>query len=95
VDRSTKTNRKAVARKLIEKWQTEIERDEFAIQTESTFLSAAVNYLKHNGQARPVHRLIEHFGQSIQPPETSRHLPKCESIPGPWARQRTRKPWPV
>ena len=61
MDRSTKTDRKAVARKFIEKWQREIERGEFAIETESTFLSAAVNYLKHDGHARPVYRLIEHF----------------------------------
>jgi hypothetical protein len=63
VDRSTKTDRKAVARKFIEKWQREIERGEFAIEGEQTFLSAAVNYLKHDGHARPVHRLIEHFGE--------------------------------
>ena len=63
VDRSTKTDRKAVARKFIEKWQREIERGEFAIGTEPTFLSAAVNYLKHDGHARPVHRLIDHFGE--------------------------------
>jgi integrase len=63
VDRSTKTDRKAVARKIIEKWHRQIERGEFAPETEPTFLSAAVNYLQHGGQPRPVHRLIEHFGE--------------------------------
>lgn len=63
VERSTKTDRKAVARKFVEKWQREIERGEFAVEGEPTFLSAAVNYLKHGGHARPVHRLIEHFGE--------------------------------
>jgi hypothetical protein len=63
VDRSTKTDRKAVARKYIEKWQRQIERGEFATEGEQTFLSAAVNYLKQSGHARPVHRLIEHFGE--------------------------------
>ena len=63
VDRSTKTDRKAVARKFIEKWQQEIECGEFADEGEPTFLSAAVNYLRHHGPARPVHRLIEHFGE--------------------------------
>ena len=63
VDRSTKTDRKAIARKFIEKWQREIECGEFALEGEPTFLSAAVNYLKHDGHARPVHRLIEHFGE--------------------------------
>ena len=63
VDRSTKTDRKAVARKFIEKWQREIERGEFAVESEPTFLSAAVNYLRHHGPTRPVHRLIEHFGE--------------------------------
>ena len=61
MDRSTKTDRKAVARKFIEKWQREIELGEFAIEDEPTFLSAAVKYLKHGGQVRPVPRLIEHF----------------------------------
>jgi integrase len=63
VDRSTKTDRKAVARKFIEKWQREIERGEFAVENQPTFLSAAVHYLKHDGHARPVPRLIEHFGE--------------------------------
>ena len=63
MERSTKTDRKAVARKFVEKWQREIERGEFAVEGEPTFLSAAVNYLKHGGHARPMHRLIEHFGE--------------------------------
>lgn len=63
VDRSTKADRKAVARKFIEKWQREIEGGEFAVEGEPTFLSAAVNYLRHDGHARPVPRLIEHFGE--------------------------------
>ncbi len=63
VDRSTKTDRKTVARKFVEKWQREIERGEFALEGEPTFLCAAVNYLKHGGYARPVPRLIEHFGE--------------------------------
>jgi integrase len=65
VERSTKTDRKAVARRFIEKWQREIERGEFAVEGEPTFLSAAVNYLRHDGYARPVHRLIEHFGEKL------------------------------
>jgi integrase len=63
VERSTKTDRKAVAQKFIEKWQRQIERGEFATEGEPTFLSAAVSYLRHGGHARPVHRLIEHFGE--------------------------------
>jgi hypothetical protein len=54
VDRSTKTSKRAIAKQVLEKWQCEIERDEFRIDGEATFLSAAVAYMKHGGDKRPL-----------------------------------------
>lgn len=62
VDRSTKTDRKRVAQKFLERWQQEIERGEFAIESEATFLSAAVAYMKAGGDSRPMSKLVTHFG---------------------------------
>lgn len=63
VDRSTKAVRKAVAAKVVAKWERDIERGCFAVRDQETFLSAAVAYAKAEGDARPVRRLIDHFGE--------------------------------
>lgn len=62
VDRSTKADRKAVALKVIAKWEREIERGEFADKDKPTFLSAAVSYMQAGGERTFLGRLITHFG---------------------------------
>lgn len=63
VDRSTKTDRKALARQVIKQWEREIERDLFEPKSKVTFLSAAVAYMNAGGDAGPVGKLIEYFGE--------------------------------
>lgn len=63
VERSTKTDRKSVARRIVEGWERDIERGAFSTGREETFLSAAVAYMNAGGQARFVARLIDHFGE--------------------------------
>ena len=58
VDRSTKATKRAVAKQVLEKWQREIERNEFRLEGEATFLSAAVAYMKHGGDKRPLKKLL-------------------------------------
>jgi integrase len=62
VDRSTKTGKRALAKKVIEKWEREIERGEFSQRGEPTFASAAAAYMKAGGDRRFLKRLLEHFG---------------------------------
>jgi len=64
VDRSTKAVKRSVAKQVLEKWQREIEQNEFAVADEATFLSASINYLKAGGQARPIKKLLEYFGET-------------------------------
>jgi hypothetical protein len=65
VDRSTKAAKRSVARQILEKWQREIECDEFRVAGEATFLSAAVAYMKSGGDRRPIKKLLEHFGEKL------------------------------
>jgi len=62
VDRSTKAGKRAVAVKVIQKWEREIERGEFSERGEPTFASAAAAYMKAGGERRFLKRLLEHFG---------------------------------
>lgn len=64
VDRSTKTDRKALAKQIIRSWEQEIERDYLNPQPKATFLSAAVAYMNAGGEARYVAKLIDHFGET-------------------------------
>jgi integrase len=64
VERSTKTAKRAIAKQVLEKWQREIERNEFRLEGEATFLSAAVAYMKHGGDKRPLKKLLNHFGET-------------------------------
>jgi hypothetical protein len=61
VDRSTKARTRALALKVIAKWEREIERDEFAQPSDPTFSSAAVSYMQAGGDARPLTPLIDYF----------------------------------
>jgi hypothetical protein len=62
VDRSTKAAKRAVAQKMLAKWQAEIEQGTFSIRGEATFLSAAVAYMQAGGDRRPIKKLLDHFG---------------------------------
>ncbi len=63
-DRSTGTDRKAVALKVIKQRESDIERGRFDAKAGPTFMSAAVAYMKANGETRFVGKLIEHFGET-------------------------------
>jgi len=65
VNRSTRTDRAAVAKRVIAQWEREIERGRFAQPTGPTFLSAAVGYMKAGGDRRPMAKLIAHFGDKL------------------------------
>lgn len=60
VDRSTGTDRKPVAKKVIAKWERDIERGCFDAVAGPTFLSAATEYLRAGGSGRPIKKLIQH-----------------------------------
>lgn len=62
VNRSTKTDRPALARKVIRQWEIDIERGRFGKKEAPTFMSAAVAYMKAGGDRRPVGKLMEYFG---------------------------------
>ena len=62
-NQSTKADRKAVALRIIKQREKEIERSILEPNSGATFLSAAVAYMEAGGDARPVHKLIEHFGE--------------------------------
>jgi len=64
VDRSTKAGKRAVAKQVLEKWEREIERDEFASTGTHTFASAALAYMKSGGERRFVTPLLHHFKET-------------------------------
>ena len=64
VERSTKTSSKRLAQQFLKKWESEIERGEFATKNEPTFLVAAVNYMKASGERKFVKPLLDHFGET-------------------------------
>lgn len=69
VDRSSGTDRKALARKVLRSIESKIERGEFSRDAPRadapTFLSAAVAYMKAGRSRRYVAKLIEHFGETM------------------------------
>lgn len=67
VDRSCRTDRKALANKLKRELEGKIERGEYPEkpqQVTETFLSAAVDYMKAGGERTHMARLISHFGET-------------------------------
>ena len=63
VNRSTKTDRLQIAKRVIKQWENDIERGRFATDKGPTFLSAAVSYMQAGGERTYVARLIEYFGE--------------------------------
>lgn len=65
VDRSTKASQRRLARQVLTRIKSEIERGEFARPEEPTFLSAAVAYMKAGREARFVPDLLDHFKERV------------------------------
>lgn len=64
VDKSTGVADRKVAKRLVTKWEEEIERGVFARPGEPTFLSAAVDYMEAGGERRFVGPLLDYFGRA-------------------------------
>jgi integrase len=64
VDKSTGTDRRALAAQILKKWEREIERGQLAEPGEATFLSAAVSYMEAGGERRPMQPLLDHFSET-------------------------------
>lgn len=62
IDRSTKTGKRAVAAKLMSKWEREIECGSYSLPGDPTFASAAAAYMKAGGERKYLKKLLEHFG---------------------------------
>lgn len=60
VDRSTGSDRKPIARKIIAEWERDIERGRFDAKAGPTFLTAAHSYLQIGGETRPLAKLVKH-----------------------------------
>lgn len=61
VDRSTKARQRALAAKVIKKWQREIEDGVFAHPNDPTFASAAIAYMQAGGERKYLGPILEHF----------------------------------
>ena len=66
VDQSTKTDRHSVAKNILKRIESEIERGEYgkAESKSPTFLDAALAYLEAGRRKRYVAKLIKHFGET-------------------------------
>jgi integrase len=68
VDRSARTDRKAIAEQQRKKLELAIERGEYppkaAANAGLTFLAAAVAYMRGGGEREPMAKLIGHFGET-------------------------------
>jgi integrase len=64
VERSSRTNKRAVALKVLRQIEREIERDEFSERDEPTFASAALAYMNAGGERTYLKKLLEHFGNT-------------------------------
>jgi integrase len=63
IDRSAKTRNGAVARKLLKKWERNIERGQLAERDEPTFASAALNYMAAGGERTFLTPLLKRWGE--------------------------------
>lgn len=65
VDRTTGTDRKEVARKILKKIESEIERGSYAPAGAPTFEDACITYLRAGGDATFVGALKDHLGRTL------------------------------
>lgn len=63
VERSTKTSKRAVALECLRAIELEIERGAYARKAGPTFAAAALSYMNHGGERRPLRKLLTHFGE--------------------------------
>lgn len=63
-ERSTRTGDRKLARKIIRRWEREIEAGLFVQPGELTFARAAISYMQAGGERRPLAPIIEHFGDT-------------------------------
>jgi integrase len=63
-EESTRTSRREIAKRLLDKKQDDIERGAVAKPGEPTFAEAAIAYMTSGGERRFLAPLIEHFGTS-------------------------------
>lgn len=64
VDRSTKTDKRAIAIKVLRKIERDIEGGSFAVKGELTFSAAALSYMQAGGERKYLRKLLEHFGDT-------------------------------
>src|SRR6185312_16200670 len=64
VNRSTKARERALASKIVRKWEREIERGEFVEPGEPTFASSALAHMRAGGERRFLTPLLKHFGET-------------------------------
>lgn len=63
VERSTCSSKREVARRVLKEIEREIERGRFSRRDGPTFADAALAYMNHGGQRRPLTKLLNHFGE--------------------------------
>lgn len=63
VDRSAKTERRSVAWRLLKEIERQIERGALAAPAPS-FAAAALAYMRHGGERRPLRKLLRYFGEA-------------------------------
>jgi hypothetical protein len=63
IDRSTKTDKRSVAERILLQWRLEIEQRSFtAVQGEATFRTAAEAYVQAGGEITELQKLIDYLG---------------------------------
>lgn len=83
VNKSTGASRPALAKRVIKKWESEIERGVFSIGQGESFVSAAVRYMEAGGDRAHVAKLIAHFKDHTLRPALSRD----ETLEQYWQRE--------
>lgn len=83
VNKSTGTARASIAKRVVKKWEAEIERGHFDQGQGESFMSAAVRYMEAGGDRRPVAKLIAHFGERTLRPT----LQRDDSLEAYWQRE--------
>lgn len=63
VERSTQTSKRSVALECLRSIEAEIERGAYARKAGPTFAAAALSYMNHGGERRPLRKLLEFFGE--------------------------------
>lgn len=65
IDRSTKTDIRAIAQKLLNAWKAQVERGELSVKQELTLVGAALSYASAGGEKRFLKPILKYFGDKI------------------------------